>query len=377
MVLLYFVFLGVCQATEPTKNVFGQSVTNWNDVTGEAMGEFQFLGELHLQEYNNQSAVAEIELLTKKEAPDTLKVLVLDNEPTSFDMIGRGVLGDSCNAKELVSKGFTACKPGRKCFHGLQVIAMAKSTFGPEADFCPSCKAYSQKIALDYFKYRNWYFVAANCGGGPVQIEKFNIASQQASPLPPLHPHNRRLQAPPAPPAPAPSPVAHAISGYALGNFELLGSLCFFPGPLIFGGSSMTMTVSYNNQSPGGNAVYLLAYDDAALDTLFDSKFSSYSFNEKECLRRQNQATKALQLSAGVNSGTLTVSSTEISYGLDKAATRLTFVAMQCTPSSSLKVGSIKIHSSEAKDCANPCPLLADCGNPVVVHGRRLRESEG
>ena len=37
MVLLYFVFLGVCQATEPTKNVFGQSVTNWNDVTGEAM----------------------------------------------------------------------------------------------------------------------------------------------------------------------------------------------------------------------------------------------------------------------------------------------------------------------------------------------------
>ena len=50
-------------------------------------GEFQFLGELHLQEYNNQSAVAEIELLTKKEAPDTLKVLVLDNQPTSFDMV--------------------------------------------------------------------------------------------------------------------------------------------------------------------------------------------------------------------------------------------------------------------------------------------------
>ena len=37
MVLLYFVFLGVCQATGPNKNVFGQSETNWNDVTGEAM----------------------------------------------------------------------------------------------------------------------------------------------------------------------------------------------------------------------------------------------------------------------------------------------------------------------------------------------------
>ena len=50
-------------------------------------GEFQFLGELHLQEFNDQSAIVEIELLTKKEAPDTLKVLVLDNQPTSFDMV--------------------------------------------------------------------------------------------------------------------------------------------------------------------------------------------------------------------------------------------------------------------------------------------------
>lgn len=374
MVLLYFGFLVVCQAATPTQNIFGQGVTNWNDVTGEAMGEFQFLGELHLQEFNDQSAIVEIEFLTKKEAPDTLRVLVLDNQPASFDMIGRGGLGDSCNGKELVSKSFSACKPNMKCSHGLQVSAMSKSQFGPESDFCPACYAYSQKLAVAYRKYRNWYFVAANCGGGPVQIEKFNIASQQAAPL---HPHIRRLQAPPAPPAPAPAPAQHAISGYALGNFELLGALCFFPGPLIFGGSSMTMTVSYNNQSPDGNAVYLLAYDDAALDTLFDSKSSSYSFNEKECLRRQNQATKALQLSAGVNSGTLTVSSTDISYGLDKDATRLTFVAMQCTPSSSLKVGSIKIHSSDAKDCASPCPLLADCGSTVVVKGRRLRASEG
>ena len=97
---------------------------------------------------------------------------------------------------------------------------------------------------------------------------------------------------------------------------------------------------------------------------------------EMECRRRLDHAAHAVKLRAGTNSDTFTVSSSDISYGVEHAATRLSFVVMQCAPSSRLKVNNIKIHAAEAVDCARKCPAFADCGDDaVVVHGRRLRGS--
>jgi len=213
------------------------------------------------------------------------------------------------------------------------------------------------------------YFVAANCGGGPVQIEKYNIGSNLAGPL---HPDPTTTTTT----TPVDGPK-YAISGYAYGNFDLLGSLCFFPGPKVFGGSLLTMTATYDNETPDHDKdIHLLAYDDDSLHTLFDSKSSSYDFTEEECRRRLDHAAHAVKLRAGTNSDTFTVSSSDLSYGVEHAATRLSFVVMQCTPSSQLKVNNIKIHAAEAVDCARKCPLFADCGDDaVVVHGRRLRGS--
>lgn len=333
------------------------------------MGEFQFLGELYFRR-TDENPVMEIEILTKEKAPDTLRVLVFNNANSSFDLISRGDSGDSCSGNELVSKSFTQCKPGHHCSHGLRVKDFGHSYFGPQSDFCGSCNEYSQKVEVEYHKgaleaYQAWYFVAANCGGGPVKIKKYIINSAAADPLRPD-------------PTTTSSLDDDYILGYAFGNFDLLGSLCFFPGPKIFGGTLLTMTVTYDNETPDHDKdVYLLAYDDDSLHTLFDSKSSSYDFSEKECRRRLDHAAHAVKLGAGTNRDTFSVSSSDISYGVEHDATRLSFVVMQCAPASQLKVNNIKIHSAEAVDCARKCPLFADCGDDaVVVHGRRLRGSE-
>ena len=115
--LLCFGFFVVCQGSEPHTNIFGQHVTNWNAVTGQTLvrvdltafvsdlstllfllameiahaiqGKFQFLGALYFQssETSETPSVAEISVLTKEEAPDSLRILVFDNEFSSFDMV--------------------------------------------------------------------------------------------------------------------------------------------------------------------------------------------------------------------------------------------------------------------------------------------------
>ena len=97
---------------------------------------------------------------------------------------------------------------------------------------------------------------------------------------------------------------------------------------------------------------------------------------EKECLRRRSLAVSALELRAGTNHDKLTISSSGLSYGAEHDARRITFVVMQCASSSGLKVGSIKINAPFAVKCSAKCPLFADCGDAVVVHGRRLRGSD-
>ena len=47
-----------------------------------------------------------------------------------------------------------------------------------------------------------------------------------------------------------------------------------------YAGTLLTMTVTYDNETPDHDKdVYLLAYDDDSLHTLFDSKSSSYDFS--------------------------------------------------------------------------------------------------
>ena len=64
------------------------------------------------------------------------------------------------------------------------------------------------------------YFFAANCGGGPVQIEKYNVASSQAGPLRPSL-------------AKAVGTDRTSILGFANGDFNLFGALCFFTGEFV------------------------------------------------------------------------------------------------------------------------------------------------
>ena len=52
-------------------------------------GEFQFLGELYFPDdkKGNKSRVVKIDVVTKEVAPDTLRVLLFDNRPSSFGMV--------------------------------------------------------------------------------------------------------------------------------------------------------------------------------------------------------------------------------------------------------------------------------------------------
>ena len=51
-------------------------------------GEFQFLGELYFPDDKKGGArVVQIELLMKEQAPDSLKLLLFDNQPESFSMV--------------------------------------------------------------------------------------------------------------------------------------------------------------------------------------------------------------------------------------------------------------------------------------------------
>ena len=52
-------------------------------------GEFQFLGELYFPDdkKGNKSRILKIDVLTKEVAPDTLRVLLFDNQPSSFGMV--------------------------------------------------------------------------------------------------------------------------------------------------------------------------------------------------------------------------------------------------------------------------------------------------
>ena len=53
-------------------------------------GEFQFLGELYFpddKDKSNKSRIVQIDILTKEEAPDTLRMLLFDNQPSSFGMV--------------------------------------------------------------------------------------------------------------------------------------------------------------------------------------------------------------------------------------------------------------------------------------------------
>ena len=112
--LLCFGFFVVCQGAEPHTDIFGQHVTNWNAVTGRTLvrvdltafvsdlstllfwrpeiahaiqqGQFQFLGALYFQSIGTNN-IAEISLVTKEPAPDSLRILVFDNQFTSFDMV--------------------------------------------------------------------------------------------------------------------------------------------------------------------------------------------------------------------------------------------------------------------------------------------------
>lgn len=158
--------------------------TNWQQIAGDAVGNFEFLGALCFPEDKSGNSVLEIEVLTKAEAPPDLAILMYDDQPESFDMITREppslAKENSCYSKLVVSKSFSACKPGHHCAHGLTVKDMAHSTFGPESDFCPGCNAYSQKVAVDEKTKRIWYFVAAQCDNGAVKLEKYNIASSNA-----------------------------------------------------------------------------------------------------------------------------------------------------------------------------------------------------
>lgn len=312
---------------------------------------------------------------------------------------------NSCYSNSVVSMSLSACRPGHLCHHGLTVKYMSQSKFGPESDFCPGCNAYSEKIAITQKKARIWHFVAAQCDSGvPINIEKYNIASKAAVPLPggrralapssisqskidivsvsvvPPLTGRRRAQDPPAPSAPAPAPTPEiAIAGYSKGNFNLLGSLCFstvssFIGSVL-GDASAAVTVTYDNVTPNAHSLYLMVYDEAGLYALFNSKTSSYSFSEKECKRRQDLAIKTLPLHRGSHSETMTIQYASVDRGLKKAAVQLTFVIAQCSVASHVTVSSFKIRSIAAVDCANTkkCGLFEDCDTPVEVKGRRLR----
>lgn len=375
---LCFVLFAVCDAAAPTKDKFGNNVTNWNDVTGKAMGEFQFLGGIYPDydpsatvngKFITNETVANLVVLTKEEAPDTLKILLFDNNKTSFDMINRGIFGDSCSGNQLLSMGMTPCLPD--CGYTMQVNAMSRAVFGDgENPFCPGCNLYEQKIKFaNMEKHHALYFVAANCGAGPVQIEKYYISLS-----------NPGTTAAPVPPPAAVAANKYAIHGTATGTFDLLGSMCVFPGQQLFGGggSVMTVTLDYDNETPSHDEeVYLLAYDDKAMISLFDHAVSSYELNENECRRRRGLASHSVKLRAGSNSVTFTINSSNLSYGVEHDARRVSFVVMQCTRSSQLKVTNIKLHSDEGTDCARKCPVFADCkDSTVAVKGRRLRTSE-
>ena len=133
---------------------------------------------------------------------------------------------------------------------------------------------------------------------------------------------------------------------------------------------------------------------------------------ENECRRRRGLASHSVKLRAGSNSVTFTINSSNLSYGLSTSpqyahtsalavtfihlyththkltysnsrqgvehdARRVSFVVMQCTRSSQLKVTNIKLHSDEGTDCARKCPVFADCKDSTVeVKGRRLRTGE-
>jgi len=357
-----FLWLALCRAARPAKNIFGQNVTNWNDVTGQATGEFQLLGELYFpDDKKGKARVVQIDVVTKEQAPDSLRVLIFDNQPESFGMISRGDLGDSCKAKRAVSKSLTDCKPNRDCSHGLQINMFSHSMFGPDSDFCPNCHLYSQKIKIESHDYLAWYFVAAQCDGGAVKLAKYNIHSQQAGSLPSL---------------PASYGDKTAIAGTtANGNFELLGSLCFFTGPVVFGEPSVNVTVTYDSQTPCCEEVSLLAYDDKGLDELFDSRASNYSFTDAECERREAMALAALPLRAGSNSHTWTIPFSALgSRSIEHAAIRLNFAVAHRSEANPPKVTDIRIHSPTAVNCNSKCPAFEDCG-PVVVHGRNLRRA--
>ena len=59
-------------------------------------------------------------------------------------------------------------------------------------------------------------------------------------------------------------------------------SLCIcvvYLSAFYYAGSMLTMKVTYDNETPDlDKNIYMLAYDDDSLHTLFDSKSSSYDF---------------------------------------------------------------------------------------------------
>ena len=77
-------------------------------------GEFQFLGGIY-PDYDpsatvngkfitNNKTIAKFVVLTKEEAPDTLKILLFDNNKTSFDMVCT-----DASSRALVVLGFFFC----------------------------------------------------------------------------------------------------------------------------------------------------------------------------------------------------------------------------------------------------------------------------
>ena len=52
-------------------------------------GEFQLLGELYFpDDKKGKARVVQIEVVMKEQAPDSLRVLIFDNQPESFGMVG-------------------------------------------------------------------------------------------------------------------------------------------------------------------------------------------------------------------------------------------------------------------------------------------------
>merc|ERR1719498_252428 len=135
------------------------------------------------------------------------------------------------------------------------------------------------------------------------------------------------------------------VQGYATGDFELLGSLCFLAD------TNGYIYIDYH--SAENQAVTLLVYDETDFDDLFEySTRSPSGVNPNECQRRKQHARYSKVLD-NTNDPHLAVPMTVIQNpkSADARAAHQLFFVMESCGGKPISVDKYSIYAPEAVDC--------------------------